>query len=57
MALCVFWGCVAIVCGLPVGLWWSVKICFEEQDGAVVGVSWLLPSSLASDPLGAHFQH
>ena len=38
-----------IVCGLPVGFRWSVKISwrmgvFEKQDGAVVGVFWPLPS-------------
>ena len=54
-----------IVCGLPVGFRWSVKISLrmgipEEQDGAVVGVFWPLPSGLASGPLGtlnARFLH
>ena len=43
----------SIVCGFPVGFRWSVKISWrmailEQQDGAVVGLSWPL---LASSPL------
>ena len=54
-----------IVCGLPLGFRWSVKISwrmgvFEEQDGGTaVGVLWSLPSGPASGPLSilnAHFQ-
>ena len=41
------------VCGVPVGFWWSVKFSLrmgilEEWDGVVLGVSWSLPSNLAS---------
>ena len=56
MSLCVWAVCVLVfVCGLPV-----VGQHFDrqraEQDGAVVGVSWSLPSCLASGPLiNAHF--
>ena len=56
-------GCVVIV-ALFVDFWWSVKISwgmavFEQQDGAVVGLSWPFLSGLASSPLGmsnAHFR-
>ena len=55
---CAFWclpGTIGIVCGLPVGFQWSVKISWqmgllEEQDGTVVGVFWLL----LSGPLPVH---
>ena len=30
---------------------------FEEEDGAVVGVVWLLPSGLASSPLRILSKH
>ena len=44
------------VCGLLVGFQWLVQISWrmgllEEQEGAVVGVFWLLPSGSASSPL------
>ena len=39
----------AIDCRLPV-----VMYIVKEQDGAVMGVSWPLPSGLASGPLNAH---
>ena len=42
------------VCGLPVVSWRMGVL--DEQDGAVVGVFWPLPSSPASCPLNAHFQ-
>ena len=53
------WLCciVAFVCGLPVGCQWSVKNSLrmaipEEQDGAVVGMCWPIPSGLGSGSLG-----
>ena len=60
-SLCAFnLGLIGIVCRLQVGFRWLVKIFWllEEQDGAVVGVFWPLPSSPASGPLSilnAHF--
>ena len=59
--LCVHFGlsrlcCISgIVCGIPMGFWWTVKILLridipEEVDGTVVDVSWPLSSSLASSP-------
>ena len=47
---------IGIVSGLPVGFWWLVEISWRtgplaEQDGAVVGVFWALPSDPASSPL------
>ena len=53
-----------VICRLPVGFWWSVKTSLrmgapKEQDGAVVCVSWTLPSGLSSGPfcaLNTHFQ-
>ena len=53
-----------IVCALPVDFRWSVKASLrrgvpEEQDVALVGVPWPLPSGLASGPWGvliAHFR-
>ena len=53
-----------IVCALLVDFRWSVKTSLrrgvpEEQDVALVGVPWPLPSGLASGPWGvliAHFR-
>ena len=53
------------ICGIVgeflVDFRWSVKISLrrgvpKEQDVAVLGVPWPLPSGLASGPWGVHFQ-
>ena len=51
-----------IVCELPVDFRWSDKISLrrgvpEEEDVAVVVVSWPLPSGLASGPWGVLIAH
>ena len=51
---CWCWPGCAVLLGLFVDFRWSVNISwrmglFEEQDGAVVGVFWPLPSSPASE--------
>ena len=54
MTLCLFW-CFGVHVALFVHFRWSVNISLrrgvpEEQDVAVVGVPWPLPSGLASGP-------
>ena len=62
--LCMFWCCLGCVVLVAVFVDFRLsEIIFlrmgvpEEQDGAVVGVCWPLPSSLACGPLGTLNTH